>query len=114
MEAGKANQWITELAITVVFFIPGSFIFPFVAWITIAILFHKLEMLTGYKAPLVGEPDEVSFGAVLVVLIYLMSCVSISILCFKNKWFFCAAAIGAGSLFFSFYIFRAVTLLIWS
>ena len=107
------RAWHTQIAITLVPFLVLSAIFPAVAWVCVIFIFQGIELVTGYRAPLVGERGGIDPGAILVTALYLSLCAVIVKVLLNKQLRISAFIIGVGSLFLIYYVFSLVSSIIW-
>jgi len=94
-------------------FLGSSILFPLVGWLSVVSFFHVIELIIGYRAPLVGAPQEIDLGAILVAFIYfLLSSLFVKFLLSKKRARV-ALIVGCLSIPFTYHVFIMVSSLIW-
>lgn len=90
-----------------------SAVFPIAAWFLVITVFHGIEQVTGYHAPLVSEAGGVDPGAVLVTAIYLVLCSWAAYRFYRKYLYISSIAITLGAILAVPYIFSMVSSIIW-
>ncbi|BFM21341.1 hypothetical protein R50076_23900 [Gilvimarinus japonicus] len=107
------RHWTQQLVFIVLPFICLSAIFPIISWTALIYLFHGVEVLTGYHAPLVGDAEGYDLGAVLATLMYVAISFILVVRLYKRVLGFSMYSIAILSTLLSFYVFSAVSTIIW-
>ena len=94
-------------------FLGASILFPLVGWLGVVSFFHLFELFTGYKASLVGEPQELDLGAILVASIYFLLTILFVKFLLSKKSTRVALIVGCLSIPFTYHVFIMVSSLIW-
>lgn len=107
------TPWYKQVAYILVPFLVVSAAFPVLCWFVLIAIFHGIESVTGYHAPLVSNPGGVDLGAVLVTLIYGVVSLLLVFNQNKNRCLVAAYGVGISSLILLFYVFTVVSSVIW-
>lgn len=107
------EKWHLQLAITLPLLVIFTLFYPIVSWITLIFLCYPVELITGYRVPLVGEPGTIDPGAVVLSGLFLFIGILISYYCYSKRYLVSFSLISITSFVAVPYIFTVVSSIIW-
>jgi hypothetical protein len=107
------KPWYIQVPIALAPLVVLSAVFPIAAWFIVIAVFHGVEQMTGYHAPLVGEPGGIDPGAVLVTTIYLVLCIWTTYRFYRKDLYISSIIVAVGAILAIPYIFLMVSSIIW-
>jgi hypothetical protein len=107
------EKWHLQLAITLPSLVVFTLLYPIVSWITLVFLCHPVELATGYRVPLVGEPGGIDPGAVFLSALFFFIGILITYYCYSKRYLVSFGLISITSFVAVPYIFSVVSSIIW-